>query len=204
MTLFRCAGEGSWRPRGYGGGRVDSERGCTLPHGRPRNVIFYHWLGLKLIGSVLSARLVGKDRVNAEPAGGSRGPHRPTDNSSGSLEELPTSPPAPVSSFCPFIYPSESPEKAPNCPGPKPGRLLPSGKGKHENLPPGPPKLGVSTAQVWTRTFLPSLLPSLLPLPSLPPQDSPMDLPKSQTQPCPSLLGTIHGSPVPQSPGFSP
>lgn len=112
--------------------------------------------------------------------------------------------PAPVSSFCPFIYPSESPEKAPNCPGPKRGLFLPSGKGKHENLPPGPPKLGVSTAQPWTRTCLPSLLPSLLPLPSLPPQDNPMDLSKSQTQPCPSQLGTIHGSPVPQSPGFSP
>lgn len=144
------------KTQGHGGRGVDSEHGCTLPHGRPRNVIFYHWLGLKLIGSVLSARLAGRTRVNAEPAGGSRGPHRPTDNSSGGLEELPT---PPVSIFCPFIYPSESPEKAPNCPGPKPGRLLPSGRGKHGNLPPGPPEFGVSTVQPWTRTCLPITFP---------------------------------------------
>lgn len=148
MNSFRYIGRRQLETRGWG------EYGCTLQRGRPRNVIFYRWLGFKLIGSILSARIAGRARVKEEPAGGSRGPRRPAGKRSGSSGGPPHPTSVPVLGLCPFIYPSENPENAPSYPGPKPGCLLPSGRGKPWNPPPRPPELGISTAQPWARSVL--------------------------------------------------
>lgn len=108
-------------------------------------------------------------------------------------------PRAPVPSLRPFVYPSESSEDAPSCPGPKPGCLLPSKGGKHQNLPPRPPELGISTAQPWARTSLLITSPASYlvscPLPSSHHKTAQGIFLNPKLNSASSLLGTTHGSP---------
>lgn len=163
------------------------------------NTVFFY-LPLVGVGAYWVHFLLSDLQAAREPGGGSRGPCRPTDKT-GCMSPPSTHTPTASVPFFTFLGMQSSPRRTnltqrhplPQCPL---GRYWTLHLGLLNSVSRG--LYSPAGGQAVPPHPLPSIQSGLLPPAILPPQDKPRHFSKAQTQHCPSLLRTIHGSQCPK------